>query len=78
MRKFKNILIEILSFLGLLLLFFKFANNKTSISKETQEKSVALDDQAKTFFDQAETIDKEAKKLDNVVIQEDEEWYKKH
>lgn len=77
MKKLKEIILGILSILGLVFLFLRGKEPKSSISNDTKIKSDQLKSDAETLSIEAEALDKKAKSLDNVTIEGDEEWYKK-
>lgn len=78
MEKLKNFLFGVLAFLGGILLFLRFKNGDDSIKKQTIDSSKELSKKSQNLYNDAKTLDEKAKALDNVPIEEDEEWYKKH
>lgn len=77
MNKIKDYIFGILSLIGLVFVFLKIKNQKIEISNETKNESASLQEAAESKIIQAESLDREAKKLDTILIKEDEEWYKK-
>ncbi len=77
MKKLKEFILGALSVIGLIFLFLRGKDQKSSISSNTKLKSSQLANNAEILANEAESLDNKAKKLDNITIEGDEEWHKK-
>lgn len=77
MKKIKDIVLGILAVIGSLFLFFKLKESENPTSGQSLEKDKNISQKETEVLLDAKYLDNQAKKLDNVTISEDEEWYKK-